>query len=168
MRGAQQFSILPANRAGIIPADAGSTLRWTRVRPRSWDHPRGCGEHAWYWSARIAINGSSPRMRGALERIASMAAVRGIIPADAGSTVLAASCTRWTEDHPRGCGEHITRQYSTSPRLGSSPRMRGAHRTGAKTRITIGIIPADAGSTWLSDAAKSVGEDHPRGCGEHS
>ena len=30
-----------------------------------------------------------------------------------------------------------------------------------------GIIPADAGSTWLSYLFCNISQDHPRGCGEH-
>ena len=51
--------------------------------------------------------------------------------------------------------------------VGSSPRMRGAHRPYTGNTPSIGIIPAYAGSTrYLVDVYPLVG-DHPRVCGEH-
>ena len=45
-------------------------------------------------------------MRGAPFSRAVRTRIRGIIPADAGSTVSSASADDVYEDHPRGCGEH--------------------------------------------------------------
>ena len=74
--------------------------------------------------------GSSPRMRGALIFKVAVLAFLGIIPADAGSTVVEWGPVRDTEDHPRGCGEHdINIDHGVAP-LGSSPRMRGARPLG--------------------------------------
>ena len=111
--------------------------------------------------------GSSPRMRGARYDTPGFIYCCRIIPADAGSTSHAAMALRLSQDHPRGCGEHSVFQMRGLPSLGSSPRMRGAPPAPVSRSEGIGIIPADAGSTWLSNAAKSIGEDHPRGCGEH-
>ena len=53
------------------------------------------------------------------------------------------------------------------PYQGSSPLARGAHRLRGRGGLTLGIIPACAGSTdrtirkWLDDG------DHPRLRGEH-
>ena len=71
---------------GIIPADAGSTLGRPEVSMASWDHPRGCGEHALSGLGGWFAGGSSPRMRGARFSLLSDRFVLGIIPADAGST----------------------------------------------------------------------------------
>ena len=46
-------------------------------------------------------------MRGALQAFPAGLRVQGIIPADAGSTYEGATVSLPTEDHPRGCGEHI-------------------------------------------------------------
>ena len=51
-----------------------------------------------------------------------------IIPADAGSTEQQANCSLCAMDHPRGCGEHMAMSLAVRLTLGSSPRMRGAHR----------------------------------------
>ena len=49
-----------------------------------------------------------------------------IIPADAGSTRKLIQITAQVQDHPRGCGEHLTRRNRGKLQCGSSPRMRGA------------------------------------------
>ena len=50
---------------------------------------------------------------------------------------------------------------------GSSPRMRGAHRTCTVGLQSSRIIPADAGSTSCFIWFVFYDWDHPRGCGEH-
>ncbi len=53
------------------------------------------------------------------------------------------------------------------PDMGSSPRMRGAHKhLGEGGRID-GIIPAYAGSTFKYSPYIQERRDHPRVCGEH-
>ena len=111
----------------IIPADAGSTQRQRVLLPQTRDHPRGCGEHSLSFARRHSSVGSSPRMRGALVHRQRIKLFPGIIPADAGSTVLPYSHALFKKDHPRGCGEHEAKLHRP---------LRGH-----------GIIPADAGST---------------------
>ena len=86
-------------------------------------------------------------MRGALTKPALLAEMLGIIPADAGSTPGSYRCRWYTEDHPRGCGEHYPYVDMPYRVRGSSPRMRGAHHGGVLAHVPWGIIPADAGST---------------------
>ena len=111
------------------------------------DHPRGCGEHivVVYW--RALVEGSSPRMRGALTSNFGKQIPDGIIPADAGSTRLSYFLSYISKDHPRGCGEHLTDNLKGDVEQGSSPRMRGAHDPVVLATGLLGIIPADAGST---------------------
>ena len=45
--------------------------------------------------------------------------------------------------------------------------MRGARGAGSSTTRMGGIIPADAGSTYMNQGTENAYEDHPRGCGEH-
>ncbi len=91
----------------------------------------------------------------------------GIIPADAGSTLrlLDEPFPDW--DHPRGCGEHENTAYLDTREWGSSPRMRGALNPIGNVITTVGIIPADAGSTSYRERRPRSTRDHPRGCGEH-
>ena len=70
-------------------------------------------------------------------------------------------------DYPRVCGEHL-RHAARSPRnLGSSPRMRGTHRSSDSAQPLRGIIPAYAGNTLFGLSSARNVRDHPRVCGEH-
>ena len=74
-------------------------------------------------------------------------AVRGIIPAYAGSTGWLLGGMFRCQDHPRIRGEHT----------------RGPRQRGTLTRI----IPAYAGSTEVNRSARMHASDHPRIRGEH-
>ena len=87
MRGALAQRVQTMVDEGIIPADAGSTRRSDFQAERSWDHPRGCGEHTLFGMVVPKCGGSSPRMRGARSVIRLKTIRLRIIPADAGSTV---------------------------------------------------------------------------------
>ena len=147
MRGAPDRQSERRRRAGIIPADAGSTVGGSDPKLAILDHPRGCGEHRVGLSRKHRWVGSSPRMRGAQVSGAGVGSGRGIIPADAGSTKWKPERRRPTWDHPRGCGEHLRPLAKCSLRMGSSPRMRGAQPSCRVLMQGGGIIPADAGST---------------------
>ena len=71
----------------IIPAYAGSTAGLCFTASRPWDHPRVCGEHGRACARHWQVQGSSPRMRGALVRFLQRQDKGGIIPAYAGSTL---------------------------------------------------------------------------------
>ena len=110
----------------IIPADAGSTATGALCDLNIEDHPRGCGEHLGSMVPILVSMGSSPRMRGAREPICFQSLLPGIIPADAGSTRGIGKTYSWSQDHPRGCGEHMYPNVRSCRNSGSSPRMRGA------------------------------------------
>ena len=86
MRGAHKIVAHYALRERIIPADAGSTTFEYIPSDQTRDHPRGCGEHVHFRVLVHHVEGSSPRMRGALKCILRYMHGLGIIPADAGST----------------------------------------------------------------------------------
>ena len=90
MRGALRDAPWVAKGIGIIPAYAGSTDRLIAFGQMAGDHPRVCGEHVARNFARWLTSGSSPRMRGALDKANFIADRTGIIPAYAGSTQGAA------------------------------------------------------------------------------
>ena len=71
------------------------------------------------------------------------------------------------KDHPRVCGEHHGLYYSYVDKWGSSPRMRGTHRSAVLYRPAMGIIPAYAGNTCRRLPRIHLPWDHPRVCGEH-
>ena len=87
-------------------------------------------------------------MRGALILGSQKFDHYGIIPADAGSTQKIDGLEAVYEDHPRGCGEHLSALRHFLPAGGSSPRMRGALVNELESCFMGRIIPADAGSTW--------------------
>ena len=170
MRGAHQARYLYRQKRRIIPADAGSTRQAGLSRLLSKDHPRGCGEHIIIKHTLMNGRGSSPRMRGALFPPVSWPKAPRIIPADAGSTPGYLVELTVREDHPRGCGEHLSvplpkqgvivdhprgcGEHSatddpTHHEPGSSPRMRGALCALLGSVASPRIIPADAGSTVL-------------------
>ena len=88
MRGAPSILSGLTFFARIIPAYAGSTGWPQRLWSGCADHPRVCGEHGNRYGRLMVTGGSSPRMRGALQRFAQVNDVREIIPAYAGSTCL--------------------------------------------------------------------------------
>ena len=167
MRGARPATALDPVPWGIIPAYAGSTpTRWPSTKC-SRDHPRVCGEHPGPGPAQQPGRGSSPRMRGALDRGIPGIGIPGIIPAYAGSTIIPRKEYYREWDHPRVCGEHRFYAHGAKRVKGSSPRMRGARSKNMSVKDVDGIIPAYAGSTHSCSFCKARNRDHPRVCGEH-
>ena len=78
----------PWSLDGIIPACAGSTLVPVRHHASPQDHPRMRGEHPAVTFEPLAMVGSSPHARGALDSRQGLPLGHGIIPACAGSTVF--------------------------------------------------------------------------------
>ena len=142
VRGAPARSGERCRRRGIIPACAGSTRQSERAGLRGGDHPRMCGEHETHGFRRVAPTGSSPHVRGAQAFEFGLRVLDGIIPACAGSTRLSAVYPTMRWDHPRMCGEHFQPWPNTTPYLGSSPHVRGAHFENS-------IIPRKRKDNWL-------------------
>ena len=88
-----------------------------------------CGEHRSIVGIGVACQGSSPHVRGARLGSTLNAAAMGIIPACAGSTLSLSTTQALRWDHPRMCGEHLFSRPFVMFDRGSSPHVRGAHRT---------------------------------------
>ena len=86
VRGAHLQGPLQRGRVGLIPARAGSTLQAGLYLPRSWAHPRPCGEHNLRSTNQHSDMGSSPPVRGAPVGGFQVHSISGLIPARAGST----------------------------------------------------------------------------------
>ena len=130
------------------------------------DHPRACGElcSAASWAGRFA--GSSPRMRGTPDKMGFHRSGIRIIPAHAGNSVCHSGGKALAPDHPRACGELATSAPSTTPLIGSSPRMRGTPHGSESSVHSDRIIPAHAGNSCVQRIRMRLCSDHPRACGE--
>ena len=170
-RGARGMPRSPSPWTRIIPAYAGSTKPpGVNFRGVS-DHPRIRGEHSMSFREVRTLIGSSPHTRGALLAVArrwlsiygSSPHTRGarlsgiprcrcrrIIPAYAGSTSGVQVIEHTPSDHPRIRGEHAMVHRLPWMARGSSPHTRGARRADPRQDRESRIIPAYAGSTYLS------------------
>ena len=153
VRGAAVGHARRDERAGIIPARAGSSLAARRSPRAARDHPRACGEQSVAVKVGKTRQGSSPRVRGAGLVRRRLVHWRGIIPARAGSSRPPKLGRGRSRDHPRACGEQARWRLSPPRLSGSSPRVRGAAAVIWKVEVLVGIIPARAGSssrTWAA------------------
>ena len=153
---------------GIIPAGAGKRPPPQHPSNPSKDHPRGCGEKGALLGFGLAIEGSSPRVRGKANGIRLPLAITGIIPAGAGKSGALRRLDHRRWDHPRGCGEKTFWAADSSAGVGSSPRVRGKDVFGDAGGNGGGIIPAGAGKSLARGPCSLRSQDHPRGCGEKS
>ena len=167
MRGAPLRSWCGVFPWRLIPARAGSTCRRAESGRAGRAHPRSRGEHAPERAAVWSRQGSSPLARGALVALDSVARGIGLIPARAGSTIIAVSDACARRAHPRSRGEHRTRLFRSSQSRGSSPLARGAPSHFGFLRLLAGLIPARAGSTWTMQNTANFQRAHPRSRGEH-
>ena len=126
-----------------------------------------CGEHDSPDVDLTYCSGSSPLVRGARALLDATSRAHGIIPACAGSTIAAPRARRLSRDHPRLCGEHVSRPPAAWSEAGSSPLVRGARTVTDVDTGRFGIIPACAGSTCRAPQPWRWSWDHPRLCGEH-
>jgi len=149
-RGARSEHPTADERAGLIPACAGST---TTQCPHTWGaeaHPRMRGEHVPAAFSAPPSEGSSPHARGAPTTSSPAAARPRLIPACAGSTSCPCLTRPRSAAHPRMRGEHAPKDSTVKAASGSSPHARGAHGPGKSANSASRLIPACAGSTGCS------------------
>ena len=166
VRGARLLCSQTRRRSRFIPACAGSAGRDRVGRHSRAVHPRVCGERIPAWSPALRPAGSSPRVRGA--RCQDWGIRPGIrfIPACAGSARRPRLPERTPPVHPRVCGERSAKTASKRPPSGSSPRVRGARRSGLLKQHRARFIPACAGSAPGRGSSRPPRPVHPRVCGE--
>ena len=153
--------------AGLIPACAGKTDSTPTPSCTTTAHPRVCGENSRAASIGATLSGSSPRVRGKQGGLDAGGRARGLIPACAGKTRLMGFQGLRRRAHPRVCGENLLERRGQLPRQGSSPRVRGKHRSGHQRHLGGGLIPACAGKTASHRASPGRRPAHPRVCGEN-
>ena len=151
----------------LIPACAGKTV--TRRRPAVCQraHPRVCGENPLFSLPFLPVSGSSPRVRGKPGLGGHKDFMVGLIPACAGKTPYSYEKPYCVGAHPRVCGENEASIPEKARARGSSPRVRGKPQGPADEKAEGGLIPACAGKTASPTLARSIGQAHPRVCGEN-
>ena len=167
MRGKLPIIVRALLATGLIPAHAGKTPGLCPARFLPGAHPRACGENGAENSDKDVVTGSSPRMRGKLERWHDAGQEPGLIPAHAGKTTPYHDRIPRRPAHPRACGENFWQDCPRVGQGGSSPRMRGKHHRGATIRTDGGLIPAHAGKTATAKDRATDALAHPRACGEN-
>ena len=167
VRGAPRRCAAVVPCGGLIPARAGSTPAPVPAGAIRGAHPRPCGEHLGCKVLRGSSLGSSPPVRGARVPRHGASVKIGLIPARAGSTVVAETPSASARAHPRPCGEHALTGQEITGVEGSSPPVRGALKQGVQRLGGNGLIPARAGSTTLFVRWLFPIRAHPRPCGEH-
>ena len=90
-----------------------------------------------------------------------------ITPACAGTTSSRAAFRRFSEDHPRVCGNHLKKLPSAQPEPGSPPRVREPQAPATTMIGGLRITPACAGTTTNKPQDPETNKDHPRVCGNH-
>ena len=152
---------------GIIPANTGRIPR-KGVTPQSFtDHPREYGENPLVRRTALAIQGSSPRIRGECARNQHPLVPRRIIPANTGRISSSQQPLRPQRDHPREYGENDVGGVILSKDRGSSPRIRGEWAFPLHPSASSGIIPANTGRIQNPGTPKLKPRDHPREYGEN-
>ena len=125
-----------------------------------------CGEKEMIEAERQTVLGSPPRVRGKVPFCASVSLGLGITPACAGKRLFSRFSSAFDWDHPRVCGEKLTRRYNHMAQKGSPPRVRGKGQCGAVAQRIRRITPACAGKRSCRKSTTSIKQDHPRVCGE--
>ena len=134
--------------------------------PACRDHPRLCGEKCVACQLEMLARGSPPPMRGKDASSVFKPPSLRITPAYAGKRDAVFPALDCVEDHPRLCGEKLSKRAMISLQKGSPPPMRGKVVSTIKTHITFGITPAYAGKSPCTYSFELATRDHPRLCGE--
>ena len=167
VRGKLCLSLWGVGLARLIPARAGKTAARARHQMIRAAHPRACGENTWSPRILSANLGSSPRVRGKPRNSTRPSWTLGLIPARAGKTTANQPVANRGWAHPRACGENATWSLTSTPTLGSSPRVRGKPQGRYAYPSPSRLIPARAGKTWCSQRSAWCTRAHPRACGEN-
>ena len=151
-----------------IPAHAGKTPGMDTTSHCVSAHPRSRGENGIGTRLIRGIRGSSPLTRGKpLLSWAGFSVLR-LIPAHAGKTTTVVGGVLSVAAHPRSRGENPHPRCDADHAYGSSPLTRGKRIRLRGRRQGLGLIPAHAGKTRLSQDGSTSGAAHPRSRGENA
>ena len=167
VRGKRCCPDWPTSPGGLIPARAGKTAPPSTPPRQLWAHPRACGENSLQIGHQLPSFGSSPRVRGKLDRGDDRRPRRRLIPARAGKTPPGRRASSRPAAHPRACGENRQSMALTAHKKGSSPRVRGKPVFTPAVPAEDRLIPARAGKTRSPTPSTAPRLAHPRACGEN-
>ena len=165
-RGKQRPRNARHEDARLIPAHAGKTSTRGAARTPCPAHPRSRGENYTDISRVSCRTGSSPLTRGKPISPISCMRARRLIPAHAGKTAAASSCTTGLWAHPRSRGENAFVKSGSVRAAGSSPLTRGKPEDSHPLLRAARLIPAHAGKTQGLGGHDSD-RAHPRSRGEN-
>ena len=168
MRGKQPCKGRSCRIRRITPAHAGKTLSPPVLSALCADHPRRCGENFTKSLRLQPCAGSPPQVRGKLSPHSQIGQLARITPAGAGKTLQRLVRRVAERDHPRRCGENLSKIDFTVEHVGSPPRMRGKRFYKLITAASGRITPAHAGKTVPPIVKSRHNKDHPRACGENN
>ena len=151
MRGKQLRPVFVGGVRGITPAGAGKTRVPRACDVQGRDHPRRCGENVFRKVKKLVRTGSPPQVRGKLILVPPFFKLDRITPAGAGKTLGFAPLAGGIPDHPRRCGENPLTKPLTFLSRGSPPQVRGKPSRYFMLFAFLGITPAGAGKTLLTD-----------------
>ena len=140
----------------LIPAWAGKTPHTGSRESHPAAHPRVGGENRKCLIGMVSKVGSSPRGRGKRRGACLRRVQRRLIPAWAGKTPSTGRRATTIGAHPRVGGENGVAGAVLVASGGSSPRGRGKLTFPISCRGGGGLIPAWAGKTRRSSAARSA------------
>ena len=151
----------------ITPAGAGKTFSVAVSSLIVRDHPRRCGENAFFHICAPHVSGSPPQVRGKHNTGYLNRWFYAITPAGAGKTCCSSSSQTPLQDHPRRCGENWAWRGLALTPAGSPPQVRGKQSVYVFRQLNLRITPAGAGKTAPGKRQPFECRDHPRRCGEN-
>ena len=150
----------------VQPAGAGNVYRRFFAVMMSAVQPRGCGERETPKPLALVRCGSAPRVRGTFRRLAPAQNLPRFSPAGAGNVAARRLSTKLSPVQPRGCGERMRMNASSTIGNGSAPRVRGTLPLHAGGGRIDRFSPAGAGNVVRKVFVKTAQPVQPRGCGE--
>ena len=150
----------------ITPAHAGKRSVEVLDKALAKDHPRTCGEKIGE-SLNLSLSaGSPPHMRGKVKAVRCNIERFRITTTHAGKSQNTVLISILTADHPRTCGEKLTKNQNSVTHLGSPPHMRGKAELLTILTFCLRITPAHAGKSRQKSVVGKLSTDHPRTCGK--
>ena len=152
----------PGRTGGLSPRGRGKRLPGHPARPLPWSIPAWAGGNYATSNPALANYGLSPRGRGKRQVNVLLQLARGSIPAWAGETVHSYFRMAAPRVYPRVGGGNRPRRAQDDVPQGLSPRGRGKPNFVANAWENRRSIPAWAGETPLTVAAKVLTRVYPR------